>query len=155
VGRRPTTYVRAKETPPVGGTPGPKAGSGTPGEGRPGRADVLGEWRSEHGLAGVFFALDLKADGTFALGHREVAPKLDLVTTGTWALEGDRVVLREERQVRDGQPVPWGGGVFFPAGRTDTLTAGRKGGGWVLVRGRDLEFSRPPAPGPKGGKPPG
>ena len=135
---------------PAGGTAVPKGKAGQPDEGKPRRADVAGEWRSDHGLAGLFVGLALKDDGTFTLDRREVAPKLELVTTGTWTLDGDRVTLWENRQVRDGQPVVWGDGVFFSRARTDTLTAAWKGGGWILTHGKALEFVRPRAVAPKG-----
>jgi hypothetical protein len=150
-GLRPIGYKRITDAPAGGEQPGPKGGAGSPAGDRPGRADVVGEWRSHNGLAGVFFNLELKDDETFTLSHREVAPKLDLVIAGKWSHDGDRVTLQEERQLVDGKRVEVEGGLFFPRGRTDTLTVARKDGRWVVTHGRGIEFTRYTPP--KGGGP--
>jgi hypothetical protein len=61
-----------------------------------------GRWKFDHGALGEFDTLDLERDGRFRLEHRDVA--LGTTTTcGTWSLEGQDVVLREERHEVDDQ----------------------------------------------------
>ena len=63
-----------------------------------------GRWNFEHGALGEFDTLELQRDGRFRLEHRDVA--LGTTTTsGTWSLEGQDVVLREERYEVDGQEI--------------------------------------------------
>jgi hypothetical protein len=99
------------------------------GDGKPRRADVLGEWScDENGLAQVFFTLDLKDDGSFVLTQRDTAVKFEDQTHGAWELGSDRpsVILRKKRWVKDGKAVE---------GRkeeTEILSVTRKDGEWVL-----------------------
>ncbi|HUG92513.1 MAG TPA: hypothetical protein VML55_16865 [Planctomycetaceae bacterium] len=88
-------------------------------------ADLHGRWRFEHGALGEFDTLDLNRNGRFVLEHRDVA--LGTTTTyGTWTLEGEQVILREERQEFQGQQVR------DRAPATEKLPVRRNGGGLTL-----------------------
>ena len=147
VGTRMIHFRKVKDESPAGpGNGRPARDVGPAAREQPGRTDLVGEWRSHNGLAGVFFTLELKDDGAFVLSHREVAPKLDLMIAGKWSFDGDRITLQEERLLVDGKRIDVAAGLFFPRGRTDTLTVAAKEGRWVVTHGRGIEFIRYAAP---------
>ena len=77
-------------------------------------SQLYGRWKFEHGALGEFDTLELHRNGRFQLEHRDIA--LGTTTTsGTWALDGSDVVLRQERDDVDGQKVEKG------AAETETL----------------------------------
>ena len=96
-----------------------------------------GRWTFEHGALGEFDTLELQRDGRFRLEHRDVALGTT-ATSGSWSLDGQDVVLREERHEVDGQEVR------DRAPRTEKLRIRQTANGLRL--GKPLrEFQREPA----------
>jgi len=64
---------------------------------------VIGSWTREKG-EGDFELLNIRQDGRFSWHHTDVATHTSDDLSGTWAREGDRLVLTEA--VRNGKPIP-------------------------------------------------
>lgn len=95
-------------------------------------ADLTGRWQSTGGEERV--TLDLR-DGAYVMERRALAlgsaklPHVETVSTGTWDFKDDRVGLKEERYVTDGQ-------VAAVREKSEAFT--RKGKGLVGDKGTEL-----------------